>query len=78
MADGIRKQLSDAASVVMLPAALTRNVNRATDAVLDIRDQLATLADLPREILDQLRAMQELADQMNRLPRSCTRSPSRC
>jgi len=66
LSDGIRKQLSQAASVVALPAALTRNVNRATEAIVDIRDQLATLVDLPREVLDQLRAMEALAEEMNR------------
>jgi methyl-accepting chemotaxis protein len=65
VSDGIRKQLSDAASIVTLPAALTRNVQRATEALIDIRDQLGSLVDLPGEILDQLRAMQELAEQMN-------------
>ena len=44
----IRKQISDAASVVTVPAALTRNVGRATDAIIDIRDQLAAMAGLPR------------------------------
>jgi hypothetical protein len=39
MPDGLRKQLSDAASVVTLPAAMTRNVSRAADAIIDIREQ---------------------------------------
>ena len=50
MADGIRKQLSDAASVVTLPAALTRNAARAAEAIIDIRDRMASLVDLPTPI----------------------------
>jgi len=52
--------------MVTNPTAFTRNVNRAAEAIVDIRDQLATLVDLPREILDQMRTMQELAEEMNR------------
>ena len=64
--EGIRRQLSDAASVVTLPTMLVRNVGRATEAIIEIRDQLRTLVDLPREILDQMRAMQEIAERMQR------------
>jgi methyl-accepting chemotaxis protein len=60
--DGIRKQLTDA---ITLPAALTRNVSRATEAIVDIRDQLGSLVDLPREVLDQMRSMQQVAEEMN-------------
>ena len=49
MADGLGKQLTD---LVGLPASLTSNVNRAAEAIIDIRDQLGSLVDLPREILD--------------------------
>jgi methyl-accepting chemotaxis protein len=62
MAEGLGKQLTD---LVGLPASLTQNVNRAAEAIIDIRDQLGSLVDLPREILDQLRVMHELAEEMH-------------
>jgi methyl-accepting chemotaxis protein len=62
MADGLGKQLTD---LVGLPASLTQNVNRAAEAIIEIRDQLGSLVDLPREILEQLRVMQELAQEMH-------------
>jgi hypothetical protein len=66
MREAIGRRLDDAAQLVTLPTALTRNVVRATDAIIEIRDQLRTLVDLPREVLDQLRAMQEVAERMQR------------
>jgi methyl-accepting chemotaxis protein len=52
--------------VIALPTVLVRNVGRATEAIIEIRDQLGSLVDLPREILEQLRAMQEVAERMHR------------
>jgi hypothetical protein len=65
MGDGIRKQLGDAASVITLPTVLVRNIGRATEAIIEIRDQLGSLVDLPREILEQMRAMQAVAERMH-------------
>ena len=65
MSDGIRKQLGEAASVITLPTALVRNVGRAAEAIIEIRDQLGSLVDLPREILEQMRAMQAVAERMH-------------
>jgi hypothetical protein len=64
VSDGIRKQLEDAASVITLPTVLVRNIGRAAEAIIEIRDQLGSLVDLPREILEQMRAMPEVAERM--------------
>jgi methyl-accepting chemotaxis protein len=69
MRDEIRRQLSGAAQVITLPTMVTRNVVRASEAILEIRDQLRTLADLPREVLEQMRAMQEVAERMHETAR---------
>jgi hypothetical protein len=65
VSDGIRKQLGDAVSVIALPTVLVRNVGRAAEAIIEIRDQLGSLVDLPREILEQMRAMQAVAERMH-------------
>ena len=91
MAD-LRKQICNAASVVTLPAALHANVGRATDAIIDIRDQLSAMAGLPQAppqaaALDAGpgRADEPTAQELTPSPNRCSRppresrlSPSRC